>query len=204
MTQVRNWTSALVGTLLLLIVSTPVGATKYPTSDMIAAISIPGGSCSAFSVHPAGTYFTAAHCLHGGAELDGRSVTILLIDDQTDLGVFKAKGRTAFLLGKAPKVGSVAYLAGYGAIPGVLIQWQGLVFATAVSPAEGIPPVLLIGTAVSPGMSGGPMINKDGKVISVISGGGDVTGTLRNLTGGVPYFAVEQAWRRYGPPEGYR
>jgi hypothetical protein len=153
-------------------------------------------ACSAVQAKP-GIYFTAAHCLHtSSATLAGASVEVLVADDLSDLGVFRAPLKLPKILelGKAPKLLDAMNLIGYSHIPDAPFFFSGHVLATEIVPAEGVMPVLLVNQPVAPGMSGGPITDKVGKLISIISGGTD------RVTGGVPYFHVAQAYRRYGQP----
>jgi len=178
--------------VLLLAGSTTIRAAAI--GDVLVRITLGEDShCSAFQVKP-GVYFTAAHCLHAASiTLAGRPVTVLLADDVSDLGVFRAEFKLPKVieLGKAPKPLDAVNMIGYSIIPNAPFFFGGFVLADVISPVEGIAPVLLINHPVAPGMSGGPIVDRTGKLVSVISGGNEL------VSGGVPYFHVAQAYRRY-------
>jgi len=178
--------------VLLLALSPTIHAAAI--GDVLVRIQLgETGYCSAFQVKP-GVYFTAAHCLHEAATLGGRPLTVLLVDDVSDLGVFRSTVKMPKIieLGKMPKPLDAVNMIGYSTIPNAPFFFGGFVLASEVSPVEGVQPVLLINHSAAPGMSGGPIVDRTGKLISVISGGNDF------VCGGVPYFHVAAAYRRYG------
>ncbi len=163
------------------------------------------GQGSGFLIDEAGRIVTNAHVIHGAAEFevrfhDGRSAPAALLgaDGYSDLALLQVDGRHVAGLAPLPLADSDAVTPGQRAIvignPFGLNSSMtlGIVSATgrqlppALLPQSGLPPdfsnpaIIQVDAAISPGNSGGPVLNARGEVIGVAtairSAGGDFQG----------------------------
>lgn len=142
------------------------------------------GHCSMFSVsEQPPLYVTAAHCASGPVTFGNLRFLPLEIDLQEDIAIFEGEAKLpALSLGATPRVGDPTMAVGYpGASPkpiGIPTMYQG-VFAAWGKPDEA-PMAIFTGNTI-PGMSGGPIINRRGEVVSVVLGGGHAAQSYQNV-----------------------
>jgi hypothetical protein len=128
------------------------------------------GQCSAFSIAP-GKWVTASHCLNGGPYTLDKVHTATVTEAQEGgygLAVLTSDlKRPALKIGDKPKRGEDVLQTGYGA-GGPLIFYEGVVVIPAIT-FDGAP--LQFTSALGmPGMSGGPIVNRKGRIVSVVIG----------------------------------
>jgi hypothetical protein len=151
---------------LALAVNWPIEKIEASMAKLIAA----DGQCSAFSIAP-GKWITAAHCLNGGPYLLDKVHVATVTEAQPGaygLAVLTSNlKRPALKVGDRPKRGDDVLQTGYGG-GGPLIFFEGVVVIPAVT-FDGAP--LQFTSALGmPGMSGGPVVNRKGRVVSVVIG----------------------------------
>jgi hypothetical protein len=128
------------------------------------------GQCSAFSIAP-GKWVTASHCLNGGPYTLDRTHSASVTEAQDGgygLAVLTSDlKRPGLKLGDKPKRGEDVLQTGYGA-GGPLLFFEGVVVIPAIT-FDGAP--LQFTSALGmPGMSGGPIVNRKGRIVSVVIG----------------------------------
>lgn len=160
--------------------------------------------CTAFSINQKkAIWMTASHCV-GKEMFVGELYRVMSVDYQDDgdegIAVFKTDPRTgdgipALKLGAPPKRGDRIETRGWGR--GFLnFIFDGRVQVPSIF-IEGIVPDLLLTTASGmEGMSGGPILDKDGKVISLILGGVTFDGSTY-YTYGVSYPHFKEVFDKY-------
>jgi hypothetical protein len=136
----------------------------------MAKLHTGNGQCSAFSIAP-GKWVTASHCLDGGPYLLERVHPATLTEAEFGmygLAVLTSDlKRPALRLGDKPKRGEDILQTGYGG-GGPLIAFAGVALLSDVA-FDGA--VLQFTSALGmPGMSGGPVVNRKGRVVSVVIG----------------------------------
>ncbi len=136
-----------------------------------------------FAVAP-GLVVTAAHALHGGRDVfvtlhDGRALrgeVVATARGGLDLALVRIPGTPARILELRPtsavRTGSVVAVVGHG---------EGLLWSLAtglVSNAEPVGPdaaLLALQIPLRPGASGGPVVDRSGRVVGVVAQGGGGT-----------------------------
>jgi S1-C subfamily serine protease len=139
--------------------------------------------CTAFSIHAKeARWITAAHCLTKGIQNGlvnqlARVVKILETDETNDgLAVFETskdyERYPALKLGPRPAKGDEVLLMGFGGGAPQLLFYEGL-FQMSVIFNE--VPVEVYSAPAMRGMSGGPVIDRRGRVVGVVVGGAQTT-----------------------------
>lgn len=159
-----------------------------PTPDGMAH-----GTCTAFAIrkYPA-RYITAAHCTTDqNIKINGWTTAVLERDEYDptlSIAVIEVRPTVAELLdshrtpppspvplklGRLPKKGDAVIALGYGGGAPQVMFFAGQVLSTDLPlPAEGPPrPAFFMNTVTMKGMSGGPVMDRDGRVVSVVLGG---------------------------------
>lgn len=146
------------------------------TTLSVAKITyVEAGNCTAFSINERqGYYMTAAHCLDqdNPTFLDKSPVAILAFEEDDDLAVIRARvSRPALPLATDPEPGTELAAIGFGRrMVGPPMISHGVMLPPTLMP--GWPPRyygrLLMTANILFGMSGGPLINRSGRVVSVV------------------------------------
>jgi S1-C subfamily serine protease len=155
------------------------------------------GQCSAFSIAP-GKWVTAAHCLNGGPYTLNRLHIATVTEAQPGnygLAVLTSDFTApALKLGDRPKRGEDVLQTGFGG-GGPLIFFEGVVVIPAVT-FDGAP--LQFTSALGmPGMSGGPVVNRKGRIVSVVIGAVQPTPVPTLLAYGTRWDDLATLMRRY-------
>jgi len=149
------------------------------------------GSCTAFAIAPR-KFMTAAHCVGAITDMWGNAYEIKFkvgdkwavvtsVDEDRDLAVILADfDQPALSFRDAPlsmfeDVTGVGY--GYGFTKPLFTgnRVNVLDFVITIEGKPSWPGTLFMGTFIG-GMSGGPIVDKDGKVVGVVQAGGDQIG----------------------------
>jgi S1-C subfamily serine protease len=184
-----------------------VNADAWPTQNVLAAITRidvqfgdKTGTCTAFSVDQArGRFITAGHCATGAVTLGGITFAEIDRDADADLVLLQTNRGSlpALKLGSAPRTGDATIAVGYplkSPRPMVLpSMYQGQFDAWD----DGHDFAIFSGNSM-PGMSGGPIVNLRGDVVSVVLGGGNPSQAFQNVGFGAPYQSLRRLllkWR---------
>lgn len=146
--------------------------------------------CSAFSIKPEeGLFVTAGHCTAGALTAGRVTFGVVEVDKEADLAVIQADGLNipALQVAHPPKRGASYHAVGYPAgIPNpVLVPsvFQG------EFPILGEESAVFVGNTL-PGMSGGPIVDDNGIVVSVVLAGGNPATVVQNLGFGARFKAL--------------
>jgi S1-C subfamily serine protease len=186
--------------LAICIASAPVHATDWRSAASVRKSIVQlelhsdagmEGSCTAFSIHRARRYYmTAAHCIGPVfTMMDGHMVTVLYLNEGLDLAVIQADDasplrpalRGAVSYEQGQEIAAWGY--GYGwTEPGIK---TGNIYAILL---DGPQEWIVTDFSLIPGQSGGPVIDRDGRVISINQLSDDRTGgttsirTMKSMT----------------------
>jgi serine protease Do len=170
------------------------------------------GMGSGFIVRPDGLVLTNAHVVDGASEVtvklaDKREfqARVVGIDKPTDTAVLKidAQNLPAVRLGNPADTGAGDWVLAIGSPFGFENSvTAGIVSAKSRSlPEEGYVPFIQTDVAVSPGNSGGPLLNAQGEVIGINSQIYSRTGGYQGLSFAIPIdvaLKVEEQLLRHG------
>jgi S1-C subfamily serine protease len=183
-----------------------VTAESWPTRDVLASITRidvqmgeSAGTCTAFSVDQAlGRFVTANHCAQGTVRHGGITFAVIARDEDADLVLLQTDRGSlpALKLGSQPKTGDSLLSVGYPlSSPKPMLlpsMYQGQFDAWA----DGGNFAIFAGNAI-PGMSGGPIVNTRGEVVSVVLGGGNPSMAYQNMGYGARYEALRKLLLKY-------
>lgn len=156
------------------------------------------GVCTAVAVGKKNVYLTASHCIEPGGDhfLDSALRVRVLHVDPTPGGLAVLKADVdlpsrPLEVGEAPHAGDLQLWVGYAEGAPFLSYLQGFLGADRVITGE---EVLSFSSGVIPvpGMSGGPVVNKQGKLVGLVAGHAGSFGL--SVSYGVVREAVEK-WR---------
>ncbi len=125
--------------------------------------------CSAFSIAPR-KYLTADHCIGDDMTLDGVTAVAVQEDAKTDLAVILVDDVKPSLVIRQTSLTVLEPVTGLG----YGYSWDGptptenKVYFLHFSPAKGIYPGIWFSGYFILGMSGGPVIDRDGQVVAVV------------------------------------
>jgi hypothetical protein len=162
----------------------------------VVTINSGDGYCSAFSVNEEkGFFLTADHCLDADMSINDQKVDILATNGIVDLALIHADVHDpALTLGEQPPQDSEVTLIGHVKKNPVFFTLNIL---GVTQPNEDAPFLFLFGGSLHAvgGMSGGPIVDSKGQVVSVILG---YVGEDTNIAGdtlGVFYPAMVTAYK---------
>ena len=164
--------------------------------------------CSSSSINETKHYWlTAAHCVWHGGYVNGEPIAVIMRDVVDDLAVFSTRSSHAPALGlsyTAPRVGDETMVVGfpYGNLdPLVTFGRVSQVNGRLCQESEEEQPYLceprryLVTDATgAPGSSGSPILNKDGRMISIVTVG---YGRTFGPNWGVPYQVLNSIVGHY-------
>lgn len=194
---------ALVTFLLLALLALPTCAMSRWRVEAVLpslvplSIELPNGkhkACTAFSIGP-GLFVTAGHCMEGKATVEGVPFQVIEEDEKADLAVLQARiALPPLSISQSPQAGeeylAVGFPIGIGIplhVPSVfqgdhtLLGKDGSVF---------------VGNSM-PGMSGGPIVDRKGGVVSVILAGGAPSSSAQNIGFGARFTPLRKLVRKH-------
>ena len=185
--------------LPFLLIALALSPTQTPKTDLfqsVVTLNSGDGFCSAFSVNEEkGFFLTADHCLDADMSINDHKVDILATNGIVDLALIHADVHDpALLLGDQPPQGSEVELIGY-------VKKNPVTFSLSIlgvtQPFEDAPFMFLFGGPLHAvgGMSGGPIVDAKGGVVSVITGYVDEDANIAGDTLGVFYPAMVTAYK---------
>jgi len=136
-------------------------------------------TCTAFSINrDQGLYLTAAHCVPASysadevdePRIDGQPVTVVFLSTELDLAIVQATVKRPALEPRTEPllVGSEVVSYGYGYGGPTPILRTGIVSGFMADPTTGAEWQMLDNALVG-GMSGGPIVDRDGRIVGVNS-----------------------------------
>lgn len=156
------------------------------------------GACTAFSIREVpGQFITANHCAQGKVEAGGVEFMVRHRDADEDLALIEtAWGLPALEVGREPRVGDELKAIGYPvASPNPMIfpsTYQGAFITPLLKETAR---TVTVGNTI-PGMSGGPIVDKRGEVVSVVLGGGHPDKIYQAVGFGAQFEAVRRLFLR--------
>ncbi len=157
-------------------------------SKSVVFIQNKEGSCTGFVIHAAwgekkdkDLVMTAAHCYGPELYVDQEPARVVAKDDKKDLMVVEIEdtGRPALKLAKSdPVQGQELASFGFGGgLERPMFRHAMVSDAATYIPEDGIGgPLILIDAAYVPGQSGGPCINAQGEVVSIVQRANSILG----------------------------
>ncbi len=176
-------------------------AEKLQNSTVFIEMSSPGekGSCSGFVIdEKKGYVLTAGHCDGEKITVDGLQSYKMFKDERKDLMVLRviSGGRPALKLSKTmPDRGDEVASMGFGMGLEQPLFRVGHISSNHLNIEELSGPFVMTDISQVPGMSGGPIVNTAGEVVSIVQRTGDGFGigvgsdTIRDKVG--RYFSAE-------------
>lgn len=157
------------------------------------------GECTAFAIRMT-RYITAGHCVDGAQTLlvvygtEKAIGRVLYESPEHDLAVFECEEimRPGLKLGAKPGYGDTLMAFGFGADMPVPVYFSLDALGEFV-PFEGFPEKLVMNHALVPGMSGGPIVNAAGEVVSV----NQISSQSYGLSGGAAYAHLKALYKRF-------
>jgi S1-C subfamily serine protease len=142
--------------------------TRLPTDDQ----ALVTGDCSTFAIDGVRHYYlTAAHCQGDVLEVDGKSAGVVLVDATLDLLVLRVpEGRhPALASGHPVRQGQAVMAYGYAFGWTTIFAKTGVVAVPDLRiPLFGNRSLTLTDFAFIEGMSGGPVVDAEGRVVSMV------------------------------------
>ena len=190
---------------IFLLIATAAGAFEWNSvaarveRSLVALKTLEGQIyCTGFVINNEENYvLTAAHCVDHtlGLVVDKKFAWVVWQDKEADLAVIEAPAvnRPELKPGQSPVRGEgIASLGfGYGFSEGMFATGQ---VSSVGQVVDGLPGKwVVINFALIPGMSGGPTVDMDGKVVMINQRGNDVIGLGRSIDD--IYKMTEEFWR---------
>jgi len=158
------------------------------------------GVCTVVAIAPKNVFLTAAHCVRPNMIVDEwLSVRVKQIDlTEYGLAVLKGESDKAFppiQLGPKPTAGAATLRCSYPmGSPAILCTAGPMTAASMMSP-DGAALFMWSAAGAGGGMSGGPVLDANGKLISILQGGFDSTSDLSSFTLSTPYEQVASVYK---------
>lgn len=175
-----------------MIVPLPVLAHDMPSLfdvyKSVVKIQVGTGHCTGFSVDKGKRlYSTTAHCLGSRMRIDDQDVMPIVADYDGDILIVQGGNRRpALRLGQRPYIGQDVFPIGYGkSSPYPLVFAANFQYMGDPWNQGGNHFVLNVG--LIPGMSGGPIVDSRGEVVSVVSLTGYPDDWFQMVGGGSPW-----------------
>lgn len=197
--------------LALALLMTAALAAKPSVTASVRPLTYPNeegvryNGCTTFSLRTASgrsVWMTAAHCVIGGAEFDGHKLAIVAVDFTADLAAVVGPPAPGLSLSQQdnPTLGEITHAVGYPLGWTVPFMASGHVGAVKFhQDSWGERSFNLFDMTIGPGMSGGPILDKDDMVIGLcqiavapfspyfaIVSGGASAGDIRTFLNNVP------------------
>lgn len=152
------------------------------------------GSCTIVAIKP--TYFiTSSHCIVPIMHIGNIKFDVVETDTVNDIAIIKGDmERPPMALGKEPKRGDEVLLIGYTA-PNEVFFFPALIMGNFDPWMKGDKTVVTSANAIM-GMSGGAIINRNGDMVGMITGGGNPSSPYQNVGIGVTYKALKRTIQR--------
>lgn len=193
---------ALVVLLALLSVVPAVGFENWPLTRINSSVAMltwrdAEGNCTATSINEKkGRYMTVAHCVADGVIINDNNAELLYADHVNDLAVYDVadgKGQPGIKLGRKPNPGDEVLAVGYGLGAPVPLARPAIVISNIVSPFPEDNGIDLQFTSFQhiAGMSGGPVVNRAGELVSIVQCG------YQSLGCGAVYSNVATVYNQY-------
>lgn len=151
--------------------------------------------CTGFAIWP-NLLMTAGHCTEFNTVIiNGWSATRMFYDKESGLAVLEVPNISVpyLKLGSRPKQGTRVITVGYGRYAPHPLFFFGL-FQGDFDPWDRNRPYATYSATGMRGMSGGPIVNIKGEVVSVVGGGGEPWEDYQHLAFGSRYEAVRMMW----------
>ena len=153
-------------------------------------------SCTGFSINQIHGYFlTAAHCVGTGLTVDATPATTIIVDEALDIALVMVDvHKPALKPASEPQKGDPVAAVGYGNDLSVSLFRTGVVSAPRILLSAEVPGEwLMVSTPFIQGMSGGPVVDAHGHLVSIIQRGDPYSGVGR------PMADIVKATAQYWP-----
>lgn len=190
----------LVSVLFLAVACASLRSSGDPrTTDAIRSMDTGEGNCTTWAVGPS-KWITAAHCFAPTpATIDGIIVEWITIDPVTDLALIGGPPSTRHLriASRTPRIGQRVQSYGYGLNRPLLLILSGDIISLSAGFFLERPREMILSSNGMPGMSGGPILQR-GRVVGIVTGGGNPGGFSQNIGTGVSWSTLAAFIRRTG------
>lgn len=140
-------------------------------------------TCTGFVVDAArGRVLTAAHCIdqENPMFVDGEPSEVLKVDEELGMVSIKPMSKPPLDLGGLPKVGEAVVAYGYGYAWETPQVMQRHVANYDTKGYSGFKGGVVLDGAIAPGMSGGPTVDMNGRVVGVNQASNNVLSVVTN------------------------
>lgn len=204
----NSFLSVLIGLSILVAPVTPAPST-FPdiakAKNSIVQIGDEHSACTAFSSR-INRLITAGHCVEG-KEIgstdeyleNGTPLKLVYVDKDHDIAVLETPVMFYPLeLGDEPKLGEPIWIMGYGIGANGMFFYilPAAVMSLNDTPLRGWHDMLTYSSNAVEGMSGGPILNSSGKVVSSVVGGANINGPIYFTGTGTVYSALKKAYKQ--------
>ncbi len=197
----RTFLVLFLGATLVLSCAAGWPVSKYAQSIGMLTYANDPGTCTVTAISPSHVYLTASHCISDDQMYVDESIRVnLLYKDPAANGIAVVKAyvdakRSFFRLGDPFNAGDEVLLLGYGGGAPFPTPGPGLAVVFAIDTPFG--PISLFTGKSHPGMSGGPVLNKSGKLVSITLGELVPETGLNPTSVGVSYPRLKEVYDAY-------